>query len=142
MASYLGRDGPQWNPDLEEVDGLTVLVITVEAPRQGDPIFTLEKQFESYRNGDVFVRRAGKTEKASAVDIRALTSRARAKTPSGLALDLERDRESIQPPRASCSAAGSRARARGTPKRAGLRVQRGRGKRRTCGEAARSARTP
>ncbi len=89
VATYLGPHGPQWNPDLEEVEGATVLVVTVEPPRLGDPIFTLEKEFDGgYRNGDIFVRRPGKTEKASAADIRNLTARAMAKERRQVSIDV------------------------------------------------------
>lgn len=75
LELYLGTDGPQWGPDYVEVDGNTVLVVTVEAPRRGDRIHTLRKEYQqgdedkskekpkkkSCPAGTVFVRKNGRT---------------------------------------------------------------------------------
>lgn len=71
LELYLGTDGPQWRPDYVEVDGNTVLVVTVEAPRRGDRIHMLLKEYQkgdeekskkkSYPAGTVFVRKNGRT---------------------------------------------------------------------------------
>lgn len=71
LERYLGTDGPQWRPDYVEVDGNTVLVVTVEAPRRGDRIHMLLKEYQkgdeekskkkSYPAGTVFVRKNGRT---------------------------------------------------------------------------------
>jgi hypothetical protein len=59
-----------------ELDGKTVLVITVEAPRWGDPAFPLRNALDPYADGTIFVRRLGKTERASAPEIDQLFARA------------------------------------------------------------------
>ena len=65
IATYIGgAEGPDWGPSYEDVDGKTVLVITVEPPRWGDPVFTFRRGFDAYRDGDIFIRRAGKTDHA------------------------------------------------------------------------------
>ena len=88
VSRYVGKDGPQWNPDYVQVGVGTVLVITVEPPSWGDRIFAFEKEFEEFKNGDVFVRRNGKTERANAAEIRMLTERAAARG-DRLGVDLE-----------------------------------------------------
>jgi hypothetical protein len=81
---YLGLDGPQASPEYVDVDGKPVLVISVAPPRAGDRIFAFEKEYQhedddgvriSYRNGEVFVRRDGRTERARAADLRMLERR-------------------------------------------------------------------
>jgi hypothetical protein len=87
-APYLGRDGPQMSPEYVDVGGTAVLVITVQAPRWGDRIYTFEKEYSyvvtdvgggpsriHYKNGEVFVRREGRTERAEAADFRMLERR-------------------------------------------------------------------
>lgn len=67
LTPYVGgANGPAWNPDYVEIDGITVLLITVEAPRTGQPIWTLRKGFSnpsgtSYHAGQIFLRRNGQT---------------------------------------------------------------------------------
>lgn len=88
VSVYAGKDGPQWSPDYVQVDGTTVLVVTVEPPQWGDTIFAFRKTFEGYANGDVFTRRNGKTERANHQEIRMLTERA-ATRGDRLGVDLE-----------------------------------------------------
>jgi hypothetical protein len=52
--------------------------VVVEAPKNGDPIYTLRKEFEGGRDGDVFVRKSGRTERANSADLKALVERAAA----------------------------------------------------------------
>ncbi len=73
---YLGADGPRWVPHWVSVDGKSVLVVEVAAPRPGDPPFTARKSTTGLMDGDVFVRRAGQTERASSGEIAALVGRA------------------------------------------------------------------
>ncbi len=76
IEQYLGgADGPAWTPTYIPVDETTVLVVTVEAPEQGDPIRILRRQLDKYREGAVFVRKHGRTELAGAADMDALQRR-------------------------------------------------------------------
>jgi hypothetical protein len=85
VGKYVGRDGPQWQPEYVDVDGVNVLVITVASPQAGDRIYAFEKEFHHlggdmqpkchYKDGDVFVRREGRTERATAAEIRMLERR-------------------------------------------------------------------
>jgi Schlafen, AlbA_2 len=75
MLPYLGPD-LQWDAAPVDLDGKTVLVITVEAPRWGDSAFPLRKALDPYADGTIFVRRLGKTERASAAEIDQLFARA------------------------------------------------------------------
>ncbi len=73
---YLGgADGPRWTPTYVGTGGKAVLVVTVEAPRSGDPIFTLRRQFDRSMSGTVFVRKQGRTVQADAADMDGLQRR-------------------------------------------------------------------
>lgn len=58
LAPYLGtgRRAPRWEPQLLDMDGHQILVVQVEPPREGDPIYTLDKEFERFLAGLVFAR--------------------------------------------------------------------------------------
>lgn len=76
IEPYLGgADGPAWAPLYVPLDDKIVLVVTVEAPKPGDPIRTLRREFGKYREGTIFVRKHGRTEVADAADIEALQRR-------------------------------------------------------------------
>jgi len=73
-----GVEGPRYTPTYVLLEGKKVLVVVVEAPKNGDPIYTLRKEFEGGRDGDVFVRKSGRTERANSADLKALMERAAA----------------------------------------------------------------
>lgn len=75
LAPYLGDD-PRWSAQWFEFKGVPVLVITVEPPEAGDPIFTLQKNFGSAVDGAIFVRSGTRAVPANSTQIRALTDRA------------------------------------------------------------------
>jgi hypothetical protein len=75
LQQYLGSDGPGWSAHYVQSGGTSVVVVTVEPPRSGDRIFTLERELPKYRAGTVFVRRQGRTIQAEPGDIRALERR-------------------------------------------------------------------
>lgn len=67
---------------------MSVLVIVVDPPGQGDPVHTLEKQFDKYAAGDIFVRRKGGTHKANPAEVRALVARATRHDEEALAVQV------------------------------------------------------
>ena len=77
VRPYLGSGGPRWGMQYvkPQTESGSVLVITVEPPRRGDRIFTLQKKYGKYLRGAVFVRRPGRTIQAEPGDIRALEDR-------------------------------------------------------------------
>lgn len=75
LTPFLGDDGPRWQPHWVKVTGERVLVVEIEAPRNGDPEYTLRKKFGDYRVSQTFVREMGKTELASPADIQRLARR-------------------------------------------------------------------
>jgi hypothetical protein len=87
LARYIAPGSPRWHPTYVEVGGLEVLAITVEAPRHGDGLCTLQRDYDSAKAGRVFVRRSGTTTEASPAEIRALEGRLLGARPT-LALDV------------------------------------------------------
>jgi hypothetical protein len=94
---YLGIEGPRWATHWVPVQGRTVLVIEVAAPRNGDPMFAIRRETTGIRDGDVFVRRLGKTDRASSAELTALVDRAAgAALLAGLAVSIAHP-EAIRP---------------------------------------------
>jgi hypothetical protein len=85
LAPYLGKGpaGPEWSSSYVDVDGKSVLILTVEPPRLGSRIWTFKREFTPpgeppIREGTIFVRHQASTETASSADIDMLTRRAAA----------------------------------------------------------------
>jgi predicted HTH transcriptional regulator len=72
-------DGPRWTPHYVEFLGVTVLVIVIEAPRAGDPIHALQKEFSNdktrHQAGIVFHRGGAHTQPAGPKEIAMLQER-------------------------------------------------------------------
>lgn len=81
LSKYILPGQPRWSPAYVSVDGKSVLVFTIEAPRAGDPIFALQKGYNNAPAGRIYVRRHGKTEEAGPADVRALEARGQAVRP-------------------------------------------------------------
>ncbi|MEV0633266.1 AlbA family DNA-binding domain-containing protein [Nonomuraea wenchangensis] len=81
LTPYLGDPGPRWRPTYVTVTLPTgtaqVLIIDVEPPRWGDPIFCMRKELGGVAEGTVFVRGNGATRPARAHEIDALGERLR-----------------------------------------------------------------
>lgn len=76
LDPYLGSQGPTWSPHHVSFQGSDVLVVIVEAPQWGDPIYVLQKETpRGHRSGTIFVRRPGKTAIADAAEVGALQRR-------------------------------------------------------------------
>ena len=82
VSRFVGTTA-RWNPQYIEVNGVRVLVITVEPPEYGDGIVSMIKGYQSHerrssgcREGDVFVRHAGTTDLATQADYNMLVERA------------------------------------------------------------------
>ncbi|WP_409056828.1 ATP-binding protein [Streptomyces sp. SYP-A7185] len=75
VRPYLGPLGPEWIPAYISCEGKDVLAISVDPPRQGDRIHTLEKSFDKYYAGMIFVRRTAQTVLADPGEVFALSQR-------------------------------------------------------------------
>lgn len=74
----------RYTPEYVEVDDKEVLIFTVEPPRQGDPVYCLQKESEEVSDlakkktlprGAIYVRHGGKTEPHTPEDLRRLSAR-------------------------------------------------------------------
>lgn len=81
LSKYVLPGQPRWSPHYVTLAEGTILVIAIEAPREGDPIFTLQREYGKYAAGRIFVRRHGKSEEARPADVRALEARGHASRP-------------------------------------------------------------
>jgi hypothetical protein len=81
LSRYIATGQPRWTPHYVDVEGRRVLIIAVEPPRAGDWINTLQRDWERWQAGTVFVRHHGQTVQASPADIRMLELRGRAGRP-------------------------------------------------------------
>lgn len=76
IQPYLGAAGPAWHLDYILYTGSgSVLVVTVDPPRPGDRIRTLDKESERHLRGTVLIRRPGETAQADPGEVRALEDR-------------------------------------------------------------------
>ncbi len=88
IVPFVGSDGPRWRGDYVRALERDILVITVEAPRWGDPIHVLEKGYGRFNAGRAFVRRQGKSVEADPDEMRMLQERLK-RTASRITVDVE-----------------------------------------------------
>lgn len=83
VKKYIGDDGPRWDFERVRVDqDHDVVVIKVDPPRPGDPVYTCYKDGpENLRNGGIYIRLDGQTREARGGEVRALLERGRATGP-------------------------------------------------------------
>lgn len=77
---YTGHGWPYWDARTLALDGVTVLVVTVEPPHDGDRIALLQKSYQAVKGpmvpeGTIFVRQLGATERASRTELEMLQDR-------------------------------------------------------------------
>lgn len=85
VTAFLGPSGPRWDPHFIEIDGVTVLLIGVAPPRDGDPMHVIRKNFGGtidgrtwpYGDGDVPIRVGSETRKANSHEHDLLAVRAK-----------------------------------------------------------------
>jgi len=78
LRPYLGNDdrSPRWKTERQHVDDRNdVLIIVADAPRAGDPIFTLRKGFGEHLPGKVFTRPSTASVQADPAGIDMLSRR-------------------------------------------------------------------
>ncbi|MBB4935605.1 hypothetical protein F4561_006499 [Lipingzhangella halophila] len=80
VRSYIGDNGPTWIPTYVPQGDKSVLVVTVDPPKNGDMIHTLHKDFEKYSAGDIYIRRMAQTVKAGPAEIQQLSERYASRT--------------------------------------------------------------
>lgn len=84
ISTFLGPEGPRWELERAPADsgGREVLFIIVDPPKDGDPIYPCQADYQSasgranLANGDIYVRGPGETRKAKAPEVEGLVARA------------------------------------------------------------------
>jgi hypothetical protein len=75
VSLYVGSDGPRWQPHLDTYAGHDVLIVVIDPPCWGDPIWTFRRQIDKYADGAIFVRNRARSEPANSADIARLSER-------------------------------------------------------------------
>lgn len=89
VSLYVGADGPRWQPHLYTYAGKGVLIVVIDPPHWGDPIWTMAKQIGKYAGGTIFVRKRARSEPANSADIARLSARlTRTAATEGLNIDV------------------------------------------------------
>lgn len=94
LQQFLGATdiAPQHAFEYLRIDGSDVLVVTVEAPRDGEPPFVFRRQSDGVADGAIFVRKKGRTIPAGSGEFDALMKRSRRGGPQlDLSVDLTGD---------------------------------------------------
>ncbi|MEV7431453.1 ATP-binding protein [Nocardioides sp. NPDC092400] len=89
INQLLAAPAPAWDPTPVTYKGEHVLIITVDPPHQGDPIACIGKNSGDAIDGHIYVRKQGKSERATSADIRRLSARLSnaGKTISGISIE-------------------------------------------------------
>ena len=75
VNALIAAPAPGWDLEYTTYNMTQVLVVTVEPPKPGDPIHCIGKAGPNVDNGNIYVRRPGKSDRARADDIRRLSAR-------------------------------------------------------------------
>jgi hypothetical protein len=75
VSLYVGAEGPRWQPHLYTYSGKGILIVVIDPPHWGDPMWTLAKQIGKYADGAIFVRKRARSEPANSADIARLSER-------------------------------------------------------------------
>lgn len=88
---YLADPSPRWDVQYLTYKGKSVHVVAVNAPQPGDPIHCIAKEGDRVRDGDVYVRKMGKSDPAKSADLRRLSTRMLAQAGPGLDVEVLAD---------------------------------------------------
>lgn len=90
LTPYLGTQGPRWRPHFDTIAAKYVLVIEVDPPAWGHPIYAAQKEGERLPDGVVLVRGRGGTKPATGAQLAELQRRLlQAPTAERFAVSLE-----------------------------------------------------
>lgn len=83
LAPFLGVTGPNWETQRVAVSSVRdVLIVVVDPPKWGDPVYVCRREGDGVYDGDVYVRAKGETRRAKSSEFDRLQDRARAGTTS------------------------------------------------------------
>lgn len=88
VNALIAAPAPGWDLEYTTYNTAQVLVVTVEPPKPGDPIHCISKAAPNVDNGNIFVRRPGKSDRAKSDDIRRLSTRVTSVKRDVLSIDV------------------------------------------------------
>ena len=88
VNALIASPAPAWDLEYTTFGSTQVLVVTVEPPQPGDPIHCIGKAAPEVDNGNIFVRRPGKSDRAKSDDIRRLSNRLISANRDSIAIDV------------------------------------------------------
>lgn len=88
LRTYLGADGPRWAAFWVDLDGKNVLLIEVDAPRAGDPPYSLQQGTSDLKKSQIFVRVKSKSVSANQAQVNQLAHRFASAESSSLGISL------------------------------------------------------
>lgn len=88
VNALIAVPAPGWDLEYTTYDKAQVLVVTVEAPKPGDPIHCIGKAAPNIDNGNIYVRRPGKSDRARSDDIRRLSNRLASVNQDAVSIDV------------------------------------------------------
>lgn len=98
LKAYLGNgeSAPRWVVHRHRIDDThDVLVIDIDAPRPGDPIFTLQKSYDKFLAGTIFARQTSESAPADPATIAMLSRRLTPAIEQTLGVDLTINEDAI-----------------------------------------------
>lgn len=98
LKAYLGQGdaAPRWVVQRHRVDDdNAVIVIDIDAPHPGDPIFTLKKEYAKFLPGAIFARQATESAPADPEAIAMLSRRLKVPSEQTLGVDLTLNEDAI-----------------------------------------------
>jgi hypothetical protein len=75
VQSLIAEPAPAWDLSYVTYGETQILVITVAPPRHGDPVYCIGKSSGVVQDGNIYVRKPGKSSPASSADVRRLVER-------------------------------------------------------------------
>lgn len=88
VNALIAAPAPGWDIEYTSYGMTQVLMVTVEPPKLGEPIHCIGKVAPAADNGNIFVRRPGKSDRARSDDIRRLSARLRTPSRDAIAIDV------------------------------------------------------
>lgn len=88
VNALIAAPAPGWDLEYTTYNMTQVLVVTVEPPKPGDPIHCIGKAAPNVDNGNIYVRRPGKSDRARSDDIRRLSTRLTLVSQDAISIDV------------------------------------------------------
>lgn len=88
VSALIAAPAPRWDLEYVTYNKTQVLVVAVEPPEPGDPIHCIGKAAPNIDNGNIYVRRPGKTDRAKSDDIRRLSARLTSVNQDAVVIDV------------------------------------------------------